>query len=48
MTYTVAICLEDRAYGGSEEGGWWYNYGYPSEDHLEHIKGFTNDEEEPF
>lgn len=25
--YTVAIYLVDRAYGGPEEGGWWYDYG---------------------
>ncbi|HIA51309.1 MAG TPA: hypothetical protein EYN91_04375 [Candidatus Melainabacteria bacterium] len=23
----VSIYLEDRAYGGPEEGGWWYDYG---------------------
>lgn len=23
--YTVAIYMEDRAYGGSEEGGWYYD-----------------------
>jgi hypothetical protein len=23
------IYLEDRAYGGAEEGGWWYNYREP-------------------
>lgn len=46
MSFTVAICIEDRAYGGPEEGGWWYNYGFPSEDHLDHIKGFTDQQEE--
>jgi hypothetical protein len=25
--WTVAIYLCDRAYGGAEEGGWWYDYG---------------------
>lgn len=25
--YSVAIYLVDRAYGGPEEGGWWYDYG---------------------
>jgi hypothetical protein len=29
MTYTVAVLLEDRAYGGAEEGGWFYWYGEP-------------------
>ena len=27
--YTVAIYMEDRAYGGPEEGGWYYHAGYP-------------------
>ena len=31
MTYTVAVLFEDRAFGGQEEGGWYYDYGYPSE-----------------
>jgi hypothetical protein len=26
-TYVVAVYLEDRAYGGPEEGGWWYDVG---------------------
>lgn len=25
--YTVAVYLVDRAYGGPEEGGWWYDCG---------------------
>ena len=29
MTFTVAVLHEDRAYGGAEEGGWYYDYGYP-------------------
>jgi hypothetical protein len=33
--YTVAIYKCDKAYGGPEEGGWWYEYGerqdYPLE-----------------
>ena len=24
---SVALYLVDRAYGGPEEGGWWYDYG---------------------
>lgn len=27
--YSVAPYLCDRAYGGPEEGGWWYDYGIP-------------------
>ncbi len=26
-TYVVAVYLCDRAYGGPEEGGWWYDTG---------------------
>lgn len=29
--WTVAINLVDRAYGGPEEGGWYYDCGEPSE-----------------
>jgi hypothetical protein len=29
MSFTVAVLLEDRAFGGHEEGGWYFNYGYP-------------------
>ncbi len=28
-TYYVCVYLVDRAYGGPEEGGWYYNYGIP-------------------
>jgi hypothetical protein len=27
MTYVVAVYEIDRAYGGSEEGGWWFDCG---------------------
>ena len=27
MTYLVAVYLIDQAYGGPEEGGWWYQVG---------------------
>lgn len=27
MTYVVAVYLADRAYGGPEEGGWWFDTG---------------------
>ena len=26
---TVVLYLTDRAYGGPEEGGWWYDYSHP-------------------
>jgi hypothetical protein len=32
-SYTVAVYLCDRAYGGPEEGGWWYDTGCLSRDH---------------
>ena len=40
QSYTVAVYDCDRAYGGPEEGGWWFNCGtlikpvrtFPSED----------------
>ena len=25
----VNVYMVDRAYGGPEEGGWWYDYGVP-------------------
>jgi hypothetical protein len=28
--YFVNLVLEDRSYGGSEEGGWWYNTQEPT------------------
>ena len=27
--YSVNLYLVDRAFGGREEGGWWYDYGHP-------------------
>lgn len=30
--YSVAVYLEDRAYGGPEEGGWWYDCGQRVDD----------------
>jgi len=43
--HTVAIYLVDRAYGGPEEGGWWYDYGNPSDEHAQHTKGFADAKE---
>lgn len=45
MPWTVAIYLEDRAYGGPEEGGWFYNYGIPSDEHAQYVMGFDNEDE---
>lgn len=25
--FAVAVYMQDRAYGGPEEGGWWYDCG---------------------
>ena len=27
MTYLVSVYIQDRVYGGPEEGGWWYTAG---------------------
>lgn len=35
--WTVAIYLCDRAYGGAEEGGWWYDTGVRVDDVLEGV-----------
>jgi hypothetical protein len=43
--FTVAVYLCDRAYGGPEEGGWWYDCGVPSEEHANFTRGFTADAE---
>ena len=45
MTYSVAIYMVDKAYGGPEEGGWWYTYGIPDEDQAHHTKHFEDTEE---
>lgn len=36
--YTVAIFMVDRAYGGPEEGGWWFDHGEP----IDHIPDGIN------
>jgi hypothetical protein len=43
--WVVSIMLVDRAYGGPEEGGWWFNYGQVAPEHAKHTKVF-NDEKE--
>lgn len=35
--WTVAIYLVDRAYGGPEEGGWWYDFGERVDTPLEGV-----------
>lgn len=41
--HTVSIYLIDRAYGGPEEGGWWFTYGEPQV--TEHLRAFSDKEE---
>ena len=41
--YVVAIYLCDRAYGGPEEGGWYYDCGARADEHNEHLRGFAAD-----
>ena len=43
--FTVAITLADQAYGGPEEGGWWFVYYEPQADMVEHLRGFTSKED---
>lgn len=35
--HTVSVYLVDKAYGGPEEGGWWYEYGIP-QDYSEFVQ----------
>ena len=41
--FTVAVFLVDRAYGGPEEGGWWYETGVPSDEHANFTRGFKRE-----
>jgi hypothetical protein len=43
--YSVAIYLVDKAWGGPEEGGWWYTFGIPSIEHVEQTRLFQKLEE---
>ena len=38
--YTVSICMVDRAYGGPEEGGWWYDVSAPCDEYASYTRGF--------
>lgn len=40
-TYVVAVYLIDRAYGGPEEGGWYFNCG----EHVRTLKTFRREDE---
>ena len=43
MAYTVAIYLVDRAFGGHEEGGWWYECGEPANELAAKTRGFARE-----
>jgi len=45
--YTVAIYMEDRAFGGSEEGGWYYDTAElcMEPEAAQFLRGFNNHEE---
>lgn len=38
MKYVVAVYLEDRCWGGPEEGGWWYDAG----EHVRTMRVFND------
>ena len=44
MAYSVAVYLVDLAYGGAEEGGWYYSCGIPSDEHVEFTRGFADED----
>jgi hypothetical protein len=45
--YTVAIYMEDRAFGGPEEGGWYYDTAElcMEPEAAQFLRGFNNEEE---
>lgn len=43
MVYTVSLYLIDKAFGGREEGGWWFTYGEPEP--SIHMRAFATEEE---
>lgn len=42
--WNVAVYLIDLAYGGPEEGGWWYQVGTASEEHASLSALFTDED----
>ncbi len=42
--YSVAVYLVDRAYGGPEEGGWWFDSGEPDEEMAQFTRLFHNED----
>lgn len=43
--FCVSVYLSDRAYGGPEEGGWWYNCGEPVLEYGVHTRIFKTYQE---
>lgn len=41
--WTVAVYLVDRAYGGPEEGGWYYDCSEPADEYASFTVGFTDE-----
>lgn len=41
--YCVSLYMVDRAYGGAEEGGWWFTYGDPCLEHGDLTRLFTDE-----
>jgi len=41
--FVATIYLIDRAYGGPEEGGWYYDCGTPSDEYANHTRGFSRE-----
>ena len=42
---SVSIHMTDRAYGGPEEGGWWFDYGEPDDEFWQYTRLFATREE---
>lgn len=40
--FVVSFYLVDKAYGGPEEGGWWYEYGIPADGFGKYARIFTS------
>jgi len=43
--FSVSIHMVDRAYGGPEEGGWWFDYGEPDHAYFRKTKLFETKDE---
>lgn len=43
--WTVAVFVVDRAYGGHEEGGWWFDVGAPAKEYQHLTKCFGTDKD---